>query len=90
VTHTGGLPAPNSIAYNVQVPGQTRTIMEQHEESQDAAIAQALAEEITLATASNIELARRLAERPAIFYQEIVVEQGERNICTNLGTAGEH
>jgi hypothetical protein len=56
--------------------------MDHHHESQDAAIAQALAEEeITLATASNIELARRLAERPAIVYQEIAFEQGQQNIA---------
>jgi hypothetical protein len=54
--------------------------MEQHDECQDAAIAQTLAEEeITLATASSIELARRLAERPAIVYQEIAFEQGRQN-----------
>jgi hypothetical protein len=56
--------------------------MEQHNESQDAAIARAVAEEEnTLATASTIELARRLAERHAIVYQEIVIEEGQRNIA---------
>jgi len=56
--------------------------MEQHDESHDAALAQALAEEeITLATASNIELARRLAERPTFVYQEIALEQGQENIA---------
>lgn len=56
--------------------------MEQHDESHDAALAQALAEEeITLATASDIELARRLAERPAFVYQEIALEQGQQNVA---------
>lgn len=56
--------------------------MGQDDASQDAAIAQALAEEeTTLATASNIELARRLAERPATLYQEIGFEQGRQNIA---------
>jgi hypothetical protein len=56
--------------------------MAQHDESHDAALAQALAEEeITLATASDIELARRLAERPAFVYQEIALEQGQQNVA---------
>ena len=51
-------------------------------ESDDVAIALALTEEEnTLATASNIELARRLAERPAVVYQEIAIEEGQSNLA---------
>ena len=48
----------------------------------DVALAQALMEEeTTLATASTIELARKLAERPAPVYQEIALEEGQRNLA---------
>jgi hypothetical protein len=43
-------------------------------ETLDAALAQALADEgTTLATASTIDLACSLAERPVIVYQEIAM-----------------
>jgi hypothetical protein len=43
-------------------------------ETLDAALAQALSdEETTLATASTIDLACSLAERPVIVYQEIAM-----------------
>ena len=59
-------------------------------ETLDAALAQALAdEETTLATASTIELARSLAERLAIVYQEIAIAQGLQNIAEATGTADE-
>jgi hypothetical protein len=56
--------------------------MEQHDESHDTALAQALAEEeTTFVTASNIEHARKLTQRPAFLYQEIVFGQGEQNVA---------
>jgi hypothetical protein len=51
-------------------------------EAPDTALAQALAdEETTLAIASTIELARSLAERLAIAYQEVAMAQGLQNIA---------
>lgn len=56
--------------------------MGESEEDQDAALAHTLAEEeMALALAANIELARKLAERPAFVYQEIAWEQGQQKIA---------